>query len=370
MSNKLQISVSCPVYDSFRVQQVAGLFDVALEEKATTSFELELPELEDTWRIGLIVGPSGSGKSTVARKLFGDCYYEPPRWDTEKAVVDGFPEGTSIKEVTGLLTAVGFGSPPSWIKPHHVLSGGERFRCDLARALAELNQKATTDAERASQETVVFDEFTSVVDRTVAKVASAAVAKAIRGDKVCGKLVAVTCHYDIAEWLEPDWTLDMATGLLERRRLRRPSVRLEIFRCRYEAWRLFKRHHYMSAKLPLGAVCYLATWNGEPVGFCAIASMIGMRGRRRISRLVILPDYQGIGVGMKFAETIAEVYRSIGQRLNITSSHPSLIAHCCKSQLWRTVGHKKSGTKECPGNSKHRGTRGRATASFEFVGKY
>ena len=101
-----------------------------------------------------------------------------------------------IKDITGILTAVGFSSPPSWIKPYRVLSNGERFRCDLARAILE------------GGELVVFDEFTSVVDRTVARIGSAAVAKAVRRTGP-PRFVAISCHYDIARWLQPDWVLDM-----------------------------------------------------------------------------------------------------------------------------------------------------------------
>ena len=132
----LDITVQCPVFDSFRVQQVAGMFDVPLAEKVTQRFAVEVPDLtaEPGWRIGLIVGPSGSGKTTVARRLFGSKLIEHQSWPENRAVVDCFGD-RSIREITGLLTAVGFSSPPSWIKPYNVLSGGERFRCDLARAL-------------------------------------------------------------------------------------------------------------------------------------------------------------------------------------------------------------------------------------------
>jgi hypothetical protein len=64
----LDVVVTCPVHDSFRVQQVAGMFDVPLAERATERFQVELPDASEDWQIGLIVGPSGSGKSTVARK--------------------------------------------------------------------------------------------------------------------------------------------------------------------------------------------------------------------------------------------------------------------------------------------------------------
>ena len=132
----LDVVVSCPILSSFRVQQVAGLFDLPLAEKAVQSFRVEVPDLEMDWRIGLIVGPSGSGKSTIARRLFGDRLYENAPWPEDRAVVDCLGD-RPIKEIIGLLTAVGFSSPPNWIKPYRVLSNGERFRCDLARALFE-----------------------------------------------------------------------------------------------------------------------------------------------------------------------------------------------------------------------------------------
>ena len=76
---------------------------------------------------------------------------------------------------------------------------------------------------------VVIDEFTSVVDRTVAQIGSAAVAKAVR--RTSGKqVVAVTCHYDVEEWLCPDWVVEMPNGNFARRSLRRPPIELEVAR--------------------------------------------------------------------------------------------------------------------------------------------
>jgi len=240
------VTVTCPVHDSFRVQQVAGMFDVPLEAKAVERFQVELPTDAGDWQIGLIVGPSGSGKSTVARRAFAQELYRESTWPEDRAVIDCFGE-LPVRHVVELFTAVGFGSPPSWVKPYQVLSCGERFRCDLAKALARSQEPGVRSqgSERGSlnpdsrllNPLVVFDEFTSVVDRTVAKVCSAAIAKGIRRGNLRVRFVAVTCHYDVAEWLEPDWVLDMATSELQRRRLRRPAIELEIHRCRVAiAW--------------------------------------------------------------------------------------------------------------------------------------
>jgi GNAT superfamily N-acetyltransferase len=412
----VEITVDCPVFDSFRVQQVAGMFDVPLSAKATQRFRVGVPEdllnidggkgedcsglwavdsgqppkgrpaddeqgetandsihpssfiphPSEDWRIGLIVGPSGSGKSTLARKLFGEHLYRRNEWSADRAVIDGLGD-LPIKQITGMFTAVGFSSPPSWIKPYHVLSGGEQFRCDLARALS----RGGALAEQAGGEDklVAFDEFTSVVDRNVARVISAAIAKGIHLGRIGCRFVAVTCHYDVTEWLEPDWVIDMASLSFQRRRLRRPPIELEIVRCRRSAWRLFARHHYLSGALSSYARCYMALWDGVPVAFCATLSLLGRKNRRRISRIVTLPDYQGIGIGMALAETVAELNRREGFRLNITASHPAVIAHCRHSPRWRAVGVKKTGSRNSERFVKnYRGSAGRAVVSFEYMG--
>jgi len=375
----MQFQLTCPIYDSFRVRQIAGMFDVDVQQKAVQTFQTEEIPTDDDWKIGLIVGPSGSGKSSVARHVFGDRLYECGNWPHDKAVIDCF-DCDSVRDITQLLIAVGFSSPPGWIKPYHVLSNGERFRCDLARALSaesrvQSAESWTQNAEKknisalcslhSALNTVVFDEFTSVVDRNVAKVGSAAIARGIKSGRMPCRFVAVTCHYDVTEWLEPDWVLDMATGSVTRRSLRRPAVHLCIVRCKRTAWELFKRHHYLSADIPQGCRLYLALWNDEPVAICVIVPMFGKCNHWRISRIVTLPDYQGIGIGSALFDTVAEMYAATGVRVGATASHPSILAHCEKSPLWRTTNVRKTGTKS---SKRYKGAIGRATVSFEYIG--
>lgn len=353
---RVDVVVECPVFDSFRVQQVAGMFDLPLAEKTSERFAVELPSEDEPWQVGLIVGPSGSGKSTVAREFYADRLYRPANWPRDKAVVDCFGE-LSVRKVAELFTAVGFGSTPAWVKPYHVLSCGQQFRCDLARALA------------THVSLLVFDEYTSVVDRQVARACSTAIAKGIRRGLLPCRFVAVTCHYDVADWLEADWVLDMATGTLQRRRLRRPPIELEIHRCRVAAWKLFAKHHYLSGSLARGARCYLATWNGEPVTFVATLPLVYQKNRRRFSRIVTLPDYQGMGIGMRVVAAVAELHRREGLRVNVTSSHPGLIRHCKYSPLWKTINVQKAGGRpRGKANRKgYRGAEGRSVVSFEYL---
>ena len=405
----IDVEVHCPVHDSFRVQQVGGMFDVPLAQRASQRFKVDVPEwvLDDDgaksdavngecrmadgqiqdppskvptpWQIGLIVGPSGSGKSTIARAMFGDRVYRPRQWPADRAVIDGLGP-RPIKEITRLFTAVGFSSPPSWIKPYHVLSNGEQFRCDLARALISDECGTTKEPLTDRPETIVtsshhhprvavFDEFTSVVDRNVARVVSAAIAKGIHAGQIGCRFVAVTCHYDVTEWLEPDWVIDMATATFARRCLRRPAIELEVFRCRRRAWQLFARHHYLSGALARYARCFLALWKGVPVAFCATVSLIGRKNRWRISRIVTLPDYQGMGIGMAVAEGVAEIHVQEGHRLNLTASHPAVLAHCRRSPRWRTVNVKKTGSHGARRFVRNYcGSPGRAVVSFEYLG--
>lgn len=368
---QISTTVACPVRDSFRVQQVAGMFDLPVCDKLRETFEVSVPSPDESWQIGAIVGPSGSGKSTIARAAFGECVYESGRWHPQRAVIDGFGD-RPIREITQTLTAVGFGSPPSWLKPYWALSTGERFRCELARAL--LNCGLHGSRPRVSNPTsptplVVFDEFTSVVDRTVAKIASAAVSGAIRRRRVSTRLVVVSCHDDILTWLEPDWVVDMGSRTLKRGRLRRPKIRLRIVRAKHAAWRLFARHHYLSGALSRAARLYVATWNGTPVACCALVALYGHAGRRRIHRLVTLPDFQGVGIGSRLLDHVANFEKESGHRVNITTSHPAVIAHCRRSSRWKAVAVRRSGdaARQQKDGQSIAGSRGRATVSFEFV---
>lgn len=177
------------VDNTFRVSKIQADFDVK-PEHANERFmgDITFPE---RWNIGVIVGASGTGKSTIAKELFGDQMISGFEYHSS-SVVDDMPN-VSIDDITRMFYAVGFGSVPNWLKPYSVLSNGEKMRVDLARALLE-------------RDFVCFDEFTSVVDRNVAKTACIAINKTIkRQDK---KFVAVSCHYDILEWLQPDWVFD------------------------------------------------------------------------------------------------------------------------------------------------------------------
>lgn len=180
------------VKNTFRVSKIEADFDIK-PEHSNEHFEGDI-EIPDKWNIGVIVGGSGTGKTTIAKELFGDQYITNFHYSAD-SVIDDMPK-TDIDNITKMFYSVGFGSVPSWLKPYNVLSNGEKMRVDLSRAMLE-------------RDFVVFDEFTSVVDRNVAKTACIAINKAIK--KTDKKFVAISCHYDILDWLQPDWVFDTNT---------------------------------------------------------------------------------------------------------------------------------------------------------------
>ena len=130
---------------------------------------------------------------------------------------------------------------------------------------------------------------------------------------------------------------------------------------------MFARHHYLGGSLAPTARCFTALWNRKPVAFCATLPLIGRHNHWRITRLVVLPDYQGVGIGMRVAEAIAELHHAEGRRMNITASHPAVIAHCRGSPRWRLVQLRRNGSRPSSRYSNYQGSTTRPVASFEYV---
>ena len=347
-----------------RVMQMEGMFDVPPSQRSTEQWTVDL-SLPDAWNVGLIVGPSGSGKTTVARELFGQSIAESWQWPHDKSLLDGFPQGMSIKEIVELLSSVGFSSPPSWVRPFHVLSNGEQFRVNMARTLAEMKELA------------VVDEFTSVVDRTVAQIGSAAIAKTVRRRNQ--KFIAVACHYDIAEWLEPDWIYEPHTNRLTAGRLlRRPEIKLAVQRVHSSAWQLFRKHHYLNTDLNTASRCFVAFWGGVPVAFVSIAVMPHpqVRNLYREHRCVCLPDYQGVGIGNALSCWAGAMLSGIGAHYNSVTSHPAMIRARAQSRLWKLTDKSKVGSLKASKSGSLTGSEWvstktmvkRQTFTFRYVG--
>jgi GNAT superfamily N-acetyltransferase len=357
---RIDLVVESELSQTSRVQQLQAMFDVPAAEKSRLEWHGELPIESHPWNVGLIVGPSGCGKTSIARQLFADHFDVPLAWQGG-AVIDDFPARLGIDQVSSVCQAVGFNTIPAWMRPYRVLSNGERFRVELARRLLEL------------PDPIVVDEFTSVVDRQVAQIGSYAVQKYVR--KHHRQFVAVSCHFDILDWLQPDWVFEPATMTFARRSVR-PRPRLDVTICRapYSAWKLFSPFHYLTAELHKGARCFGLFVGDRIAAFAGILPKPVSSGPDRgtaiagVSRIVTLPDWQGLGLAFVLMEKLGAAYAGIGKRFRNYPAHPAFVrAH--KPGMWLL---RKQPGKFSPISGQSSGSNsawgGRPNAVFEYIG--
>jgi ABC-type phosphate/phosphonate transport system ATPase subunit/GNAT superfamily N-acetyltransferase len=347
---------------TFRVASVMGKFDLQ-NDIIQGSFEgnIDLPE---KWNIGLIVGKSGSGKTSIAKELFSEILFDKFEYKSD-SILDDMPQDKSVDEITKAFNSVGFSSPPSWLKPYSVLSNGEKMRVDLARCILSENK------------TFAFDEFTSVVDRQVAKIGSYAIQKSIR--KADKQFIAITCHYDVEEWLLPDWVFNTDTMTFhltsEEQKKNRPKLECRIYETKQKQryWNMFSKYHYLSHSHNNAARVFILTINNAVCGFCSalIFPHPKLKNTWKGHRTVIFPDYQGIGLGSILSNNVAEILKKEGKSFISTTSSPVLIQSRIKDKKWKTTRFGRlppHNGKSYNNGKQYNGSSNRITASFKYIG--
>lgn len=183
------ISTIVPV-DEFTLS-VQNNFDYEFTgESKFYPYEVNKELFDIDFSILAIVGASGSGKSTLLKELPNSYSSITKPFDNSKAIISNFstPEEGSKK-----LSAVGLNSLPVWCRPRRVLSVGEGFRADIALNLESYK---------------VFDEFTSTIDRNVAKSTCKGIQRYIRENNL-NHIVFCSCHKDFIPFLKPDIVIDL-----------------------------------------------------------------------------------------------------------------------------------------------------------------
>ena len=194
LKKKKEPLISCVPCDEY-TKMVQNNFDYEFTGESKF-YPYELPKEIDNmeFQIMVITGASGSGKSTLLKEFDRGGYsYSNKEYDCTKAIVSNFvnPQEASYK-----LSAVGLNSMPVWCRPRNVLSVGEGFRADIA-----LNLESNT----------IFDEFTSTIDRNVAKSTCNGLQKYIRNNNL-HNMVFCSCHKDYIPYLQPDVVIDLDEG--------------------------------------------------------------------------------------------------------------------------------------------------------------
>ena len=311
----MKIELKHKIKNDKYTEYVYDYFDIQNKEESIVQIDANLENIPDDWNIGVIYGGSGTGKTTILKNFFNK-EIDKSNFDNSKSLISNF-DWLDPKEATLLLTQMGLASVPCWLRPFNTLSNGEQYRANLAFIVGKAKEN----------EVVLIDEYTSVVDRDVAKSMSNALQKYIRRNKK--RIVLASCHFDIMEWLQPDWIYSPNKRRIERSdllRQERPTINLEIFRCRYETWKIFKQHHYLTDELNKAAQCFLILTNDKPIGFMAFLPFpgVGDPKTRRLTRMVILPDFQGLGIGKRVFNYICSLYWKEKHQVYARIMSPSL----------------------------------------------
>ena len=357
-----KITLKSKIENDRYTDYVYNSFDIQNKEETVVDVFYNLSEAKNfKWNIGVILGGSGSGKTTILKRM-GEI--KKVSFSYNKPLISNF-DWLEPKEVTLLLTSMGLSSVPTWLRPFDSLSNGEQYRATLAYLVASAKEG----------DVILVDEYTSVVDRDVAKAMSFALQKYIRRENK--RIILASCHYDILEWLMPDWTCSpQKGGTLEKGdylRQGRPQIELQISRVEAETWNFFKKHHYLTEEVNKSCKFLLFEWNNKPVGIVAIINQPGPNERKyamAISRIVITPDFQGMGLGIKLSEFCGGLIRNNNGLCFIKTVNPALGIYFNKSKIWRgTANNGKSRTIKKDTDKSAKNRLERASYCHEYIGE-
>jgi len=313
------VNLNCDIPKTFLTIKAAQSQDINIDEKSEHVKKISA-DIDSDYNIGLIVGSSGSGKTTLARKMYGEKFKENSIIDMSRPIIEQFPVDWTYDQIQLSLCSIGLSSVPCWIRPAYTLSNGQRFRAEVALICAH-----------SKDDTIIIDEWTSVVDRVVGKIMSHSVQKFAR--KFNKKIVLMSCHYDVIDWLLPDWIIDCNKDTFEDRRSlqqsRKETITIDIREIDGSSWKVFSKYHYLSKRLPGGKLWFFAPFIGdEQIGFQCFARYVPDKQYiLHSNRTVIHPDYCGMGLGMKLDDATCQIMKDRGFKIyGKFSSIPTLKA--------------------------------------------
>lgn len=146
--------------------------------------------------------------------------------------------------------------------------------------------------------------------------------------------------------MNPDWVYNTDLNEFKWRCLRRrPEIKIRIRTGNNKEWGIFSRYHYLNTGHNNSAKVFIAELNNKPVGFLSLCFMPLLKFKTyRCHRLVVLPDYQGLGIGSAILNFVGEyIYKKLGCRLLLVTSLAFLAKSISKNKKWSLTrrGHAK-----------------------------
>jgi GNAT superfamily N-acetyltransferase len=137
---------------------------------------------------------------------------------------------------------------------------------------------------------------------------------------------------------------------------------------------MFKNHHYLDDKISKATKCWIGVWNGNIVCFGASMAMPSgsIKNAWRGHRTVVLPDYQGMGIGVRFSNAIAQLHLDDGKRYFSRTAHPRMGFYRENSPLWKPTSKNKklrTDVKHINMFNDHYIDNKRVCFSYEYIGE-
>ena len=364
---KYEVILESPINNNFRCKMACDSLDIDIKKKSKHHLTIDA-EIPKDFNIGLIYGASGSGKTTLAKHIFGQDIFKNILNDNEP-IINQLPLNLKYEECASMLNGIGLNSVPCWVRPVYTLSNGQKARAEAVLLM-------TQDVE-----IIVIDEWTSVVDRTVAKAMSYTLQKYARKNNK--KIILLSCHYDVIEWLIPDWVIDCNKQEFKLKQnadfffSKRERLEFTIKQIDKQSWKYFSKYHYLSENLPGGRIYCFGLFYGEnQIGFQCFANYTPIKkGTIPIyhsNRTVIHPDYQGFGLGIKLINLTSKyMQETYHYRIMAKFSAIPVYKSMSKQKEWKFLGAKRLMGKMQHGktfNSSSFRDEGTKTFHFEYVG--
>jgi|TARA_R110000744_G_scaffold118416_1_gene221165 GNAT superfamily N-acetyltransferase len=138
---------------------------------------------------------------------------------------------------------------------------------------------------------------------------------------------------------------------------------------------MFSKYHYLSHTHNNAARVFIATVNGVVCGYCSSLPFPHPIKKNfwKEHRTVVLPDYQGIGLGHLLSNNVAEILKANGKGFISTTSAPSLIMNRKKDKKWATTRIGRTSIGSNTGTIHNKNKKGstssnRITVSFQYIG--
>lgn len=136
---------------------------------------------------------------------------------------------------------------------------------------------------------------------------------------------------------------------------------------------MFKDHHYLDGNINKAARCYVGVWDDQIVAFGASLALPSgtIKNAWRGHRTVILPDFQGMGIGVRFSDAIGQIHLEQGLRYFSRTAHPRMIWYREHSPLWKATSKHKKLRKDVSIKNMYKDhyfDNKRICGSFEYIG--